>query len=101
MDREILRAMARSERMMDHGDIPFVWAPSSAGIMERLACTKSIMEEFGLESGQRVNSILREAIIDFNLNELSKRLEEIADNIGLEEDFDFRKLMDDEDDNNS
>ena len=101
MDREILRAMARSERMMDSGEIPFVWAPSSAGIMERLACTKDIMKEFGLETGQRVNSILREAIISYNLEQLAIRLEEIADNVGIEDDFDFRKLMDDEDDNNS
>lgn len=97
MDREIIRAMARSERMMDSGEIPFVWAPSSKGIMERLACTKEIMVEFDLECGQRVNSIIREAIIDYNITRLAERLEEIKDNLGIDDKFDFRNMMGDDD----
>lgn len=101
MDKEIIRAMAKAERMMDSGEIPFVWAPSSQGIMERLACTKEIMKEFELESGQNVNSMIRSAIIDYNLTQLAKRIEEITDNIGIEEGFDFRKLMNEDNNDNS
>lgn len=102
MDREIIRAMAKAERMMDKGEIPFVWAPSAKGIMERLACTQAIMEEFDLENEQTVNSIIREAIITYNLDQLRLRIEEITDNIGLDSEFDFRKqLGEDEDDDNS
>jgi hypothetical protein len=97
MNREIIRAMARAERMMDSGEIPFVWAPSAKGIMERLACTSEIMVEFDLVSGQRVNSMIREAIIDFNINNMLDRLSDI----GLDPNFDFRKMMEDNDDDNT
>jgi hypothetical protein len=101
MDREIIRAMAKAERMMDSGELPYVWAPSAKGIMERLACTSEIMVEFDLVSGQRVNSMIREAIIDFNIKQMLDRLGDIADNIGLDPNFDFRKMMEDNDDDNT
>lgn len=101
MDREIIRAMAKAERMMDRGEIPFVWAPNATGMLERLACTQAIMEEFGLENEQSVNSIIREAIITYNLDQLRQRIEEITDNIGLDSDFDFRKQLNEDEDDNS
>jgi hypothetical protein len=101
MDKDLIRAMAKAERMMDKGEIPFVWAPSARGIMERLACTNAIMEEFGLENAQTVNSMIREAILNYNLEQLRQRIEEITDNLGLDSEFDFRKQLDEDEDDNS
>lgn len=97
MNRQIIRAMAKAERMMDKGEIPFVWAPTSTGLMERLACTDEIMKEFELENGQRVNVFIREAIIEFNLNSITNRIADTLDNLGLDPNFDFRNMLKDDD----
>ena len=89
--------MAESERMMDAGLIPFVWAPSPSGQMERLAVASTIMEELGLVQGQTVNSILVDAIASESLRILAEKLDEISQEIEdglLTDDFDFRKEMD-------
>lgn len=97
MDKNIIRAMAKAERMMDSGEIPYVWAPGPAGRPERLAVSKAIMEEFGLETEQTVNSIIRDAILEYNLKRLQRDLEEILDRATLDKDFDFRTMLGDDD----
>lgn len=97
MDKNIIRAMAKAERMMDSGELSFVWAPSASGINERLAITKHVMEEFDLVSGQNVNSIIRDAIISYNLKRLQDDLTDILDRATLDSNFDFRDLIGDND----
>lgn len=99
MDKNIIRAMAKAERLMDSGEIPYVWAPGPSGSLERLAISKAIMEEFDLVAGQSVNSIIRDAILDYNLRKLRQELEDIIDKVSLDEDFDFRTMLGDKDDN--
>jgi len=99
MDKNIIRAMAKAERMMDSGEIPYVWAPGPSGSLERLAISKAIMEEYDLVEGQSVNSIIRDAILDYNLRKLRQELEDIIDKVSLDKDFDFRTLLGDKDDN--
>ena len=95
LDKETLRALAESERLMDEGKVPFVWALRD-GMYERLAVAPAIMEEFGLKQGQKVNSILVDAISEESLKILAKRLDEILQQVEdqlLTDDFDFRKEM--------
>lgn len=99
MDKNIIRAMAKAERLMDSGEIPYVWAPGPSGSSERLAISKAIMEEFDLVAGQSVNSIIRDAILDYNLRKLRQELEDIIDRVSLDKDFDFRTMLGDKDDN--
>lgn len=101
LDKRILRAMAEAERMMDEGKLPFVMAPSPRGLLERFALTPQIMEDFGLEQGQTINTIIRDAIIEYNLqrvlDDVSRMSQDIED-AELDEEFDFRDFMDDEGD---
>ncbi len=95
LDKETLRHLAESERLMDEGKVPFVWA-SRNGVYERLAVAPVIMDEFGLQQGQKVNSILVDAISERSLEILADRLDEIRQQIEdqfLTDDFDFRKEM--------
>jgi hypothetical protein len=95
LDKETLRHMAESERLMDEGKIPFVLALRN-GIYERLAVAPVIMEEFGLKQGQKVNSILVDAISERSIQILAERLDQIRQDIEddlLTDDFDFRKEM--------
>ena len=112
MDKRIIKAMAEAERLMDAGIIPFVLAPGPSGLIERLAMTKEQMEEFGLVQGQRINTIIRDAILEANLKRISKILskfqEDVADTLMQAEDeemldpnFDFRNLMNDEGENDA
>ena len=43
LSKDMLRAMAEAERMMDSGELPFVLAPSPNGGYERFAVHKSII----------------------------------------------------------
>lgn len=95
LDKETLRYLAESERMMDAGLVPFVWALRN-GVYERLAVAPAIMEEFGLKQGQKVNSILVDAISKESMKILADRLDEIRQHVEdqlLTDDFDFRKEM--------
>jgi len=95
LDKETLRYMAESERLMDAGIVPFVWALRN-GVYERLAVAPTIMEEFGLQQGQKVNSILVDAISEKSIQILADRLDEIMQQVEdqfLTDDFDFRKEM--------
>jgi len=101
LDKETLRKMAESERMMDAGLIPFVWAKNANGRMERLAVAAPIMEDLGLFQGQTVNSILVDAIAAESIKLLTERLDQITQDIYdemLTDDFDFRKEMNDDND---
>lgn len=94
VDKNTLRKLAESERMMDAGLVPFVWAKNIEGRMERLAVAAPIMEDLGLVQGQTVNSILVDAIAAESIKLLTERLEQITQDIYdemLTDDFDFRK----------
>jgi hypothetical protein len=98
LDKEILRAMAKAERMMDSGEIPWVWAPGPEGTPERLAVSEEVMKELDLETGQNVNSMIRDAIMIINLEKLGERLQKLAQKMEdsqLNENFDFRTMMGD------
>lgn len=95
VDKETLRYIAESERMMDEGKVPFVWALKN-GVYERLAVAPIIMEDLRLKQGQRVNSILVDAISKISIRILAEKLDEMKQDIEddlLTDDFDFRKEM--------
>lgn len=94
--------MAESERMMDEGLIPFVWAVNIQGQLERLAVAAPIMKDLGLKQGQTVNSILVDAIAAESLRILAEKLDDMTQEIYdqmLTDDFDFRKEMGNDSDN--
>ena len=100
LDKKILRAMAEAERLMDQGKLPWVWAPGPNGNFERLAVSEEVMEELGLETGQNVNSMIRDGILMINLQILGRKLDKIAQEVEdkqLDENFDFRSMMNDND----
>ena len=98
MDRkEMLRMVAECDRMMDEGTIPFVMANGPSGRMERLAVTTEVMEELGLKQGQTVSTVIMNAIFEETLKQLKAKIEAAKDEEieeKLEEDFDFRNVMD-------
>jgi hypothetical protein len=108
--KEILRVMAESERMMDEGKIPFVLAPGPTGILERLPLKEEQMTDYGLVQGQRINTIIRDAILEESQQKMAaiqrenfERIAKIFENIEeeaieseLEDNFDFRTMMKDE-----
>ena len=99
LDKDIIRAMAKAERMMDSGEIPWVWAPEPEGIPERLAVSDEVMKDLGLETGQNVNSMVRDAIMIINLEKLGEKLQKLAQKMEdsqLNENFDFRGMMGDD-----
>jgi len=94
--------MAESERLMDEGIVPFVWATNAHGQKERLAVAPVIMKELGLVQGQSVNSILVDAIATESMRILAEKLDEINQGIQdglLTDDFDFRKEMNNDSNN--
>lgn len=100
LDKDIIRAMAEAERLMDAGKLPWVWAPGPQGISERMAVSEEVMEDLNLVTGQSVNTMIRDAILVFNLENLGKKLGKIAQEMEdkkLKEDFDFRNMMGDND----
>ena len=102
VDKNIIRAMVESERMMDKGEIPFVFAPSPNGGYERFAVNAEIMTELELEQGQSINTMIMDAIIELQLALLTKKIEERAqmvEDLFLDPDYDFRKDMTDDNNN--
>lgn len=100
LDKDIIRAMAEAERMMDEGTISWVWAPGPQGISERMAVSEEVMEDLNLVTGQNVNTMIRDAILIANLENLGKKLGKIAQDIEdkqLDKNFDFREMMGDGD----
>ena len=96
LDKDLIRAMAEAERLMDEGKLPWVWAPGPQGISERMAVSEEVMEDLNLVTGQNVNTMIRDAILIANLENLGKRLGKIAQEMEdreLKDDFDFRSMM--------
>lgn len=100
VDKSRIRLIAESERLMDQGKVPWVWAPTDYHVYDRLPVTNQIMEELGLEHGQTINFIILDAISDLSKEILAKRLEELAQSLEdaqLDENFDFRSMMNEDD----
>lgn len=100
LPKHMIKLLAEAERKMDDGEIPFVWAPGPNGILERLALTSEIMEEFELRQGQTINTIIRNAILEENVRIVIAKIEKSAqdlEDLMLDPDFDFRKLDNDND----
>lgn len=96
LDKRIVRAIAESERMMDNGQTPFVWAANLYGVYERLAVAPVIMEDLGLEQGQTINWVIQDAIAELSAKLLADQLSDIVQQVldqQLTDDFDFRKEM--------
>ena len=97
MNIEQIRLLAKAERLMDAGEIPWVWATGLDGQYERLSVTPEIMEILELEQGQTINSFIVNAIAELSLQILKDKIEEVRQEMEdsqLTEDFDFRKEMD-------
>ena len=97
LSKDMLRAMAEAERLMDAGQIPFVLAPSPNGGYERFAVHEEIMEELDLKQGQHINTMIMDGIIELQLERLKSKIEEAAQKVEdafLDPDFDYRKEMD-------
>ena len=96
LDKKLLKALAQAERMMDAGEIPWVWAPSLNNGYERLSVAPGIMEAFELEQGQTVNSFIVNAIAELSLKILKLKIEEVKQEMEdeqLTDDFDYRSMM--------
>lgn len=100
IDKHYIRALAEAERLMDEGKIPYVQVRNLQGQLERLSVNPKIMEEFGLVTGQNVNSIVVNAIFRRSLELVSEDLErsaqELEDSL-LDPDFDYRSIQDEDD----
>ena len=99
LDRERIRMLAEAERMMDKGEIPWVWAIGPLGTKERLCVNSQIMEEFQLEQGQSVNSFIMDAIARRSLELIREKITQVKQDVEdslLEPDFDFRDILGDE-----
>jgi hypothetical protein len=62
------------------------------------------MKDLDLETGQSVNSMIRDAIMIINLEKLSEKLEKFAQKMEdsqLTENFDFRNMLGDDNVNDS
>ena len=97
MNIEQLRLLAKAERMMDAGEIPWVWAPGLDGNYERLSVAPEVMEMLELEQSQTINSFLVNGIAKLSLQLLKDRVEQAKQDFEdsqLTDDFDFRKEMD-------
>ena len=99
LDKEQIRMLALAERLMDEGEISWVWMMANSGQYERLAVNEKVMEELGLVQGQTMNTIIMDAIARESIRILTEEVEMIrqkAQDSLLDEDFDFRKEMNDE-----
>lgn len=97
MNLEQIRAMAEAERLMDAGEIPWVWAMGPNKQYERLSVTPAVMEILGLEQQQTVNSYIVDAIAELSLEILKEKITIVRQQIEdqqLDPNFDFRKEMD-------
>jgi hypothetical protein len=97
MNIQQIRMIAQAERLMDAGEIPWVWSVGPYGQKERLSVAPDVMETLGLEQGQSVNSIIVNAIAELSIQILKDRIDETIQKIEdeqLTDDFDFRKEMD-------
>ena len=99
LDKERIRMLAEAERMMDKGEIPWVWAIGPLGTKERLCVNPQIMEEFQLEQGQSVNSFIMDAIARRSLEIIREKITQVKQDVEdtlLEPNFDFRNMIGDD-----
>lgn len=97
MNVDRIRLLAKAERMMDAGEIPWVWAIGPSGNKERLSVNPEVMEILELEQAQSVNSFIVDAIAELSTKILAEKLDDIIQQMEenmLDENFDFRKEMD-------
>lgn len=97
MNLDRIRLLAKAERMMDAGEIPWVWSYGPDGQPERLSVAPEVMEVLELEQGQTVNAFILNAIAELSLEMIRRKIEEMKQELvdsQLTEDFDFRKEMD-------
>jgi hypothetical protein len=107
MDKEVIKALAMVERLMDEGKMPFVMAPLDNGKLERLAVSPECMKEFGLVQGQTINSIILDELARWSLKSMKVFFQKMM-NRAMEEkssededefegkltgDFDFRSML--------
>lgn len=98
---DMIKALAEADRLMDAGKIPFVYAKSPNGQMDRLAVAPEIMETLGLEQGQSVGTIVQDAILEASINLIKRKIDEVVQakmDEQLEENFDYRSMMSDSND---
>lgn len=96
MNIERIRMLAKAERMMDSGEVPWVWSMNHYGQYERLSVTPDVMRILELEQGQTVNAFIVDAISTLSLMILKQKIEEVKQEMEdslLTEDFDFRSMM--------
>lgn len=96
MNIERIRLLAKAERLMDAGEIPWVWAYGLDGYPERMSVSPEVMTILELEQGQTVNSFIVNAIAELSLTLLKEKIEKVQEEMidsQLTEDFDFRKEM--------
>lgn len=96
MNIERIRLLAKAERLMDSGEIPWVWTYGPNGMPERFSVAPEIMKMLELEQGQTINSYIVDAIAELSLEMLKRNIEQMKQDIEdsiLTKDFDFRKEM--------
>jgi len=96
MNLDRIRMLAKAERMMDSGEVPWVWSMNHHGQYERLSVTPDVMRILELEQGQTVNAFIVDAISTLSLMIIKERIEQITQEMEdsqLTEDFDFRSMM--------
>lgn len=104
LPKNIIRAMAEAERLMDEGKLQWVMAPSPNGMLERLPVPDDVMENLGLKNGQKINTMIHDAILKEMLKVIIERLQAPQDEDieeSLDEEFDFRTMMGEDNDNSS
>jgi tyrosine-protein phosphatase YwqE len=65
---EEIRSLAKVERMMDAGNVPFVKLDG-----QRIMMTPEAMEHFELRSGQTITDVIFLAVLEFNLASIRAR----------------------------
>lgn len=96
MNLEQIRILAKAERMMDAGEIPWVWSLGLNGQYERLSVAQEVMEILELQQEQTVNSFIVNAIAELSIELLKNKIDQVKQEIEdsqLTDDFDFRKEM--------
>ena len=96
MNKNTIRLLAEAERLIDEGLIPYVWALGLNGNYDRLPVNQDVMDDLGLVTGQKVNSIIVEAIYRASQDHLKKLLDitiQKQEEELLDPNFDYRSMM--------
>jgi hypothetical protein len=60
--KDQIKDLAEVDRMMDSGDMPFVWLDG-----ERVACSRECMTELGMAPGQTISRLIFHEILKWNI----------------------------------